>query len=154
MGDETLDLQTNSRPNDFGRNTVAESSACQNQVNESDIDDRIGKVVGSAVMTVGNRMLDMILAAMDIVVIPQVEMAMKSITESSRGGPSTTVQDQNDSTGKTETFRSSRPLTQKIYKLINVAAHLRGMRPAPTTKRDTLNLTKNLNTNTNNQFFN
>ena len=35
-----------------------------------------------------------------------------------------------------------------------VAAHLRGMRPAPTSKKDTLMLRKNTNTNTINQTLN
>ena len=35
-----------------------------------------------------------------------------------------------------------------------VAAHLRGMRPAPTSKKDTLILRKNSNTNTINQTLN
>ena len=45
-------------------------------------------------------------------------------------------------------------ITWNIPQNINVAAHLRGMRPAPTNKKDTLMLRKNSNTNTINQTLN
>ena len=38
--------------------------------------------------------------------------------------------------------------------MVVVAAHLRGMRSAPTSKKDTLKLRKNSNTNTIHQTFN
>ena len=44
--------------------------------------------------------------------------------------------------------------SRDISIFVLVAAHLRGMRPAPTTKKDTLMLMKNSNTNTTNQTFN
>ena len=40
------------------------------------------------------------------------------------------------------------------YTLVLVAAHLRGMRPAPTSKKDTIMLKEKLKINTKNQFLN
>ena len=93
IGDESLEPQFNCRPNIFGRITVGENIACQIEVVENNIDDKIGKPVDSAVMTVKNWIRDAILKAMDNVEIPRVEMAMRSITESSGRGPRSVVQD-------------------------------------------------------------
>ena len=62
------------------------------------------KLVDDDVMTVENCMHDEMLTALDNVIIPQVEMAVKSITESSRRGPISVVQnpDPRDFTGNTE----------------------------------------------------
>ena len=76
---ETLEQETNGRPNDFGR---LENSERQNQVIENHIDGEITRAVSSAVMTVENRTHDAILTAIDNVVIARVEMAVKSITGS------------------------------------------------------------------------
>ena len=46
------------------------------------IADNIGKDVDNAVMAVENRVHDAILTAMDNVVIPRVEMTVRSIIES------------------------------------------------------------------------
>ena len=58
-------------------------------------------------MTVENRVHDAILTAMDKVVIPRVDMAVRSITESSVGGLSSLVQnksrpDRRDFSGNAE----------------------------------------------------
>ena len=55
-------------------------------------------------MTVENRMHDEILTAMNNVIIPRVEIVVRPITESSGRGPSSVVQnpDQTDFTGITE----------------------------------------------------
>ena len=55
-------------------------------------------------MTVKNWVYDNFLTAVSIVVIPRVEMAVRSITKSSRRGPNSVVQnpDQRDFTGITE----------------------------------------------------
>ena len=55
-------------------------------------------------MIVKNRMHDAILTAMDKVVMPRVEMAVRSITSSSGHGLNSVVHnpDRNDSTGNTE----------------------------------------------------
>ena len=55
-------------------------------------------------MTVENRLHDAILTVMDKVVIPPVEMAVRSITGSSRHGPNSVVQnpDRSDFTENTE----------------------------------------------------
>ena len=60
MKNETLDSQTNSLPNNFGRTTASQNSVCQDQVIEKNIDDIIRRAVDSAVMIVENRMLDAI----------------------------------------------------------------------------------------------
>ena len=62
---------------------VFENSASQAQVIEKNITDKIRKEVDHAVMAVENRVHDAILTAMDNVVILLVEMAVRSITESS-----------------------------------------------------------------------
>ena len=50
--------------------------------------------------------------------------------------------------------QSVKQIHLKLYTVnISVAAHMRGMRPAPTTKKHTLMLRKNSNTNTINQTF-
>ena len=64
----------------------------QNQVIENRNDDQFTRVVGSAVMNVENRMHDAILTAIDNVVIPRVELAVKSITGSAGHGTSSEVQ--------------------------------------------------------------
>ena len=47
------------------------------------IDDKIMKVVDNAVLTVENRVHDATVTAIDNVIIPQVEMTVRSITGSS-----------------------------------------------------------------------
>ena len=54
------------------------NSARQNQVIENKIDDQVSRAVSSAVMTVENRMHDAILAAIDNLINPRVEMTVKS----------------------------------------------------------------------------
>ena len=56
------------------------------------MDYKIRRAVDNAVSTVENRMDDAILTAMDKVVIPRIEMAVKSITSSSGHGPNSDVQ--------------------------------------------------------------
>ena len=79
---ETLESQTD----DNFKNPVrivdesSESSACQNQVVGKNFDDKIRKAVDNAVRTVENRMHEVILTAMDNVMIPRVEKAVKSFT--------------------------------------------------------------------------
>ena len=100
MGNETLEPQTNGHCNEFGKiNDIAN----QNQVIGNSIDDKIRKAVDNAVLTVENRMHDAILTTMDNVVIPRVEMAVKSVTGPSEHGPSSVVQnaDLKDFTGNT-----------------------------------------------------
>ena len=79
IGNETLQLQKNGSSNNFWRVTVGENSACQNQVIENNTDDKIRKAVDTATMTVENRVRDAILTAMDNVVFPRVEMAVRVI---------------------------------------------------------------------------
>ena len=65
---------------------------CQSQVIENKIDDQITRAVSSPVMTVENCKRDVILTAIDNMVIPGVEMAVKSITSSAMHGTSSEVQ--------------------------------------------------------------
>ena len=89
MENETLEQQTNGQDNDFERFV---DSTSQNQVIESNIDNKIKRVVENTVTTVENRMLDAILAAMDKILIRRVEMAVRSITSPSGHGPNSEVQ--------------------------------------------------------------
>ena len=75
--------------NDFERLV---DSASQNQVIENNVDGKIRRAVDNAVLTDENRMHDGIATAMDTVVIPRVDMALKSITGSSGHGPNSEVQ--------------------------------------------------------------
>ena len=87
-GSENLEQQTDGQSNDFER---VDNSVRQNQVKENRSDDQITRVVSSAVMIIENRMHDAILTTIDNVVIPRVEMAVKSITGSAGHGRSSEV---------------------------------------------------------------
>ena len=87
----------------MARSIIGENRASEDEVIERNI-AKIRKEVDYAVMAVGNRVHDAILTAMDNVVMPRVEMAVRSVTESSRRGPSCVVQnpDQRNFSGNTE----------------------------------------------------
>ena len=89
MENETLEQQINLQHNVFERFV---DSASQYQVMENNIDGEVRKAVDKAVLTVENRKHDAIVTAMDKVVIPRVEMAVKSITGSSGHGLNSEVQ--------------------------------------------------------------
>ena len=93
-----MEYQTSRFGNIFGRFIVGENCAIQDQVIEKNIADKIRKEVDGALMSVENRVHDAMLTAMDNVVIPRIEMAVRSITESSGRGPNSTVRnsDQRD----------------------------------------------------------
>ena len=80
MENETLESQTDGRYINPERIVDGGISASQSQVIVNSIDDKIRKAVDNAVRTIKNRMRDAILAAMDNVVIPRVEMAVRPIT--------------------------------------------------------------------------
>ena len=84
MVNETLEQQIHGQQNDFQRFV---DSASQNHVIEINIDEKIRKTIDNVVLTVENRMHDAILISMDKVVIPRVEMTVRSITVSSEHGP-------------------------------------------------------------------
>ena len=86
---ESLKQQTKGQPNDW---EIIDLSARQNQVIENNIDDQIPGAVSSAVMTVAIRMHDSILTAIHNVVIPRIEMAVKTITGSTGHGVNSEVQ--------------------------------------------------------------
>ena len=50
IGNGTLEPQINGLSNNFGRVTISENSACQEQVIEKNIDDKIRKAVDDAVI--------------------------------------------------------------------------------------------------------
>ena len=104
IGNETLQPQANGRYDNAEKTFYGENITYQNEVIENNIDDKLRKLVDVAVLTVENRMHDAILTALDNVVFPRVEMAVKSITGSSGQGPSSVVQNpkQRDFTGNTE----------------------------------------------------
>ena len=77
---ETLELQTNDLPKNFGRITVGENSACQDQVLEKNVDNKIRRAGNIAVMTVEKRKNYTILTAMDNIVMPRNDIAVRSIT--------------------------------------------------------------------------
>ena len=64
---------------DNGRATSGENSQSRDQVTEKDISNRVRKEVDSAPAAVENQVHDGILTAMDSVVIPKVESAVKSM---------------------------------------------------------------------------
>ena len=80
MENETLESQTDGRYINPERIVDGGISASQSQVIVNSIDDKIRKAVDNAVRTIKNRMRDAISAAMDNVVIPRVEMAVRPIT--------------------------------------------------------------------------
>ena len=96
-----LEHQTNGLYNDSER---IFGNTSQNLVIGNNIDNKIRKLIDNAVMTVENCMQDAILTAMDKMVIPRVEMPVRSITGSSGHGPNCVVQkpDRRDFTGSTE----------------------------------------------------
>ena len=104
LGYETVGPRNNNCSNFVGRIIVGESNESQNQVKEHNIDDRNKKSVDNRVMTVENGMIDPISTAMDNVVIPKVDIAVRSTTESSRRGLSSVGQylDQRNFTRITE----------------------------------------------------
>ena len=87
---------------------------------ESNTDDRIKYVIDNAVITVKNCMHDAFLTAMNNLVIPRVEIAVRSITGWSGKGPKSIVQnpDRSDSTGNTKNtpLRSA----SKWFDLLNI----------------------------------
>ena len=99
---ENLEQQANGHHRDFERII---DNASQNQVIGNNTDDRIRDAVDSAVIAVENRMHDVILTAMNDMVIPRVEMAVRSITGSSGNRPNSIGQnpDRRDFTGNTKT---------------------------------------------------
>ena len=95
---ESLEPQSKGFVNNFGTSSVGENSIGHDQGFGKNIADKIRKEVDNAIMVVENRVHDGILAAMDNVIIPRVEMAVKSIIESSGRGAGSMVQnpDQRD----------------------------------------------------------
>ena len=88
-------------------------NASQNQVLESNTDNKIRNAIDSAVIAVENRIHDAISTAMNNVVIPQVEMAVRSIRGSyqemdPKVESRTLIEDTSEGTLKT--LRSGRPL--------------------------------------------
>ena len=72
-----LQEQSNGQSNGLER---VDKIVRQGQFIEKEIDNQITRVVDSAVMAVENRMHDAVLTAIDNVIIPRVEMAVKLIT--------------------------------------------------------------------------
>ena len=100
MGNVALESQANGHHEDF---EIIVDNESQNQIIGSNIHGRIRNVVDSAGVVVKNLMQDPILRTMNNVVIPRVELAVRSITSSSRNEPNSIVQNSNrrDFTGNT-----------------------------------------------------
>ena len=92
MENETVEPQTDGRYNNWKRIFDDEINSCQYQVIENSMDDKIKNALYKAVMAVENRMHDTISTAMDNVVIPRIEMALRSITGLSGHGPNSEIQ--------------------------------------------------------------
>ena len=110
MEDETSDQQNNGQHNVFERFV---DSASQNQVTENKIDDKNRRFVDHAVLTVENCMHKTILTVMEKVVLPRIEMAVKSITVSLEHRPKSEVffvLIRDISWGMLVTLHSGRPL--------------------------------------------
>ena len=90
---------------------------------ESNTGDRIRYVIDNAVITVKNCMHDAILTAMNNLVIPRVEIALRSITGWSGKGSKCIVQnpDRSDFTGNTENTRLRS--ASKWFDLFNIEQH-------------------------------
>ena len=86
-----------------GGEPLKEKSACQNQVLERNIANRVRKEVDGVVTPVEMWVHDGFLTAMDIMGIPGVEIAVKSITGSSGRRSDSVVQnlDQKESSQRT-----------------------------------------------------
>ena len=74
---ENLEQLTKGQSNSFD---IADKSVSQNQVRENKIDAQITRTVSGDLMSVKNHMHDATLTAIDNLVIPRFEMAVKSIT--------------------------------------------------------------------------
>ena len=101
------------------RIVAGEINACQKQNIRRNFEDEIRKVVDTAVKNVKNCMQDATLTTVDSVIIPRVELAVRSIIGSLGHGPDSTVQNRNkrDFIGSTKipTFKSpSSPLDLNI----------------------------------------
>ena len=127
MGNKISEPKINGRYN-FERIVDGENNSSHNQVLGNNIDDKTRNAVNNAVFTVENRMHDAIFSAMDNVVIPRVQMAVKSITGSSGKGPSSIVQNPNRrdftrNTEKTPLISASSRLDLSVDQDRNVETH-------------------------------
>ena len=104
IGNENLEPQIDGHYNIREEAVDDEISACRNHALRNNIDEKIQKAVDNEVMNVDNLMHDIILTAMDNVVIPRVETAVPSNTAASGHGPASTVQnpDRRDFIGNAE----------------------------------------------------
>ena len=104
MRNEGLELQANGHDEDFGGIV---NDVTQNQVIESNVDNRIRDVDNHVVIALENCMHEAILTAMNDMVIPRVEIAVTLITGSSGIGPNSIVQNphRRDFTENTENTR-------------------------------------------------
>ena len=91
VGKETAQPQPGILVNSFGRSAVIENRTSHDQVFEGKLADKIRKEFDIPVTAVEIRVHDAILTATGNVVIPRVEMAVRSITESSGPGPNSVV---------------------------------------------------------------
>ena len=103
LGNQTLAPQANYCHENFEKIV---QSASQKQIRGSVTDNRNGDAFDSAVNAVESCMHDAILTAMNYVLIPRVEMAVRSVRGSSRNGPNSLLQNLD---------RRDVPVTPKIF---------------------------------------
>ena len=94
IGNEELESQAGGQYSNSERSVESEISACPNLIIGNSIDDKIREALDNAVKTFKNRPHGAILTAMDNVVTPPVELAVRSITGSSGCGTNKTLQNQ------------------------------------------------------------
>ena len=111
---ETLEPQATALVKSFEKPVVGENSASCDQFIERNFAEKIRREVNNAVTAIKNQILDAILTAIDKIVKPRVELAVRFITESSGRGPSSIVQkfDQSDFSETRKTIRSCRPVAE------------------------------------------
>ena len=84
---ETLEQQT--KGEHYGCERIVDSASRNHAVEKNE--DKIRRAVDNAVFTVQNRLHDAIMTAIDKLVIPTVEMAVRSVTGSLAHGPNSGV---------------------------------------------------------------
>ena len=104
---ETLEFQNDglgNNPELIVDGRIGGISGCQNQINGNNFYNRIRKSVENAIKAVENPMRGAILTTMNNVVIPRVEMAVRSANGSSGNGTNSAVQnsDRRDFIGNAE----------------------------------------------------
>ena len=126
MANKAFELQANGHHENLEK---ISDNASQNKVMGSNTDDKITNAVNSAVSAVKKCRRDAISIKTGNVLILRVEMALRSIRDSSRNGPSSVVQNPEgrDFTGRTENtpLRSASSRLDLIFEIDEIHETLR-----------------------------